>query len=487
MVEWNEYLRQLVLLFRKEYEKLPIDRRSQVSNLNDFSAPCQIEAIWATNAQLNLNFQLLLISHFGDRDDFDFNLHGPIELHKMASEMEFLRSEKKWKRKLLRKDAQRFPKSVKSYQDIFEDGLIHFAGHIRGYISSVIFQEPRQLPAIDGRWLLTSEVSCWFVFGDVRSANPGTVIDSIFKEAKRRPRVTAKTVPKKEDKTPAVRKTPIVGYGTFLYPPVRFDELPDVTFGARIMGLPALAMPRLVVNTMYKNRKVLVYRDGLLFIGENNIHKATAMLNELTSVISFLLTPSFSLKESELGETVIDSNDFKMVRGSMPLISERTRLFEDRWSQFDKHKWTQRKQLSSHELLRVLERAKQIAQEKSIVDNLLLWHEGFTYFENSEYTQCFIMNWIIIEKHIFGLLSEFLQHQLVEKDRAKKLLKSHSWTTDHFLEVLSLSGRLEKGDYKEYMRLKRVRNEIVHKGKRVSQEDAETCLKKCTTIIEKEI
>lgn len=430
---------------------------------------------------------MLLVSHLKDIEDLHFAVHGPFESYDAPYELQSAILENKWNRALPEQDVQRFAKSTGSYPEIVEDALVEFSRHIRAHISSLIFQKPMELPPVCNRRWLTSEACYWFIAGDIRLSKPETIIEPIFKAAKEKTETNTTTVPRKPEGIQTDTRKDMKGYGTFLYPPVWFGDPPRFNLGVRIMGSAALIALRPTLDSDYRGHKVIVYQDGYIAIVEKNKHKASVLLNELIAVISFLYTPSFALKESELGEVTINSDDLTLKAGSMSLISERTRLFEDRWTQWHRYKLAARTILSSDELNKVFMKANKIMKDKDKRQNLLLWLQAFSYLEYSDYMQSFLMSWIIIERHIFGLVSRFLQEQLVEQDRLRKLLRSPSWTTDHFLEVLSLSERLEKDEYKEYMRLKRIRNEIVHEGKRVTQEDAEACLKRCRGIIQKEI
>jgi hypothetical protein len=475
------------MLFREKYQELLPEERAKISNLDDLSAPCQIEVFWVTNTRFELSFQLLLVSHLKDMEDLHFAVHGPFESYDAPHQLKSAILANKWNRALPEQDVQRFAESTGSYPEIVEDALVEFSHHIRAHISSLIFQKPTELPPVCNRRWLTSEASYWFIVGDIRLSTPETIIGRIFKTVKEKTETEITTVPRKVEGIQTDTRKDMKGYGTFLYPPVWFGGPPRFDLSVRIMGSAALIGVRPTVDSDYRGHKVIVYQDGYIAIVEKDKHKACVLLNELIAAISFLYTPSFALKESELGEVTIDLDDLTVKAGSMSLISERTRLFEDRWTQWHKYKLATRTQLSGDELLQVLKRAKEIMEDKDTNQKLLLWLEAFTYFKNSDFTQSFIMSWIVIEKYISNLWIDFLREHAVKGKRLDKFKDVSRWTTDHFLEVLCLSQKLKMDDYQEYMRLKGIRNGIIHKGETVIEANAKSCLARSKGIIAKQI
>jgi len=61
------------------------------------------------------------------------------------------------------------------------------------------------------------------------------------------------------------------------------------------------------------------------------------------------------------------------------------------------------------------------------------------------------------------------------KARENKLFNPNYSDVDHIIETLNLSDRLSAEEYTLYMRLKKTRNDIVHKGIKISQKEAGDC------------
>lgn len=61
------------------------------------------------------------------------------------------------------------------------------------------------------------------------------------------------------------------------------------------------------------------------------------------------------------------------------------------------------------------------------------------------------------------------------------------WTLDFTLETLNLLGRISPEDYEYLMKLKNRRNDVMHEGERVPQDEAEKCFDVTKTIVKKRL
>ena len=61
----------------------------------------------------------------------------------------------------------------------------------------------------------------------------------------------------------------------------------------------------------------------------------------------------------------------------------------------------------------------------------------------------------------------------MESGRKKKLSRL---PVDTLLEILNLSGHLPSMQYRQFMKLKEIRNEVIHDAKLVTRSDAEVCI-----------
>jgi hypothetical protein len=162
-------------------------------------------------------------------------------------------------------------------------------------------------------------------------------------------------------------------------------------------------------------------------------------------------------------------------------MSLRAQLFYD--SPFQKQLYT--REVKKQALIGLIRKSERISQSPEIADLLVLLLEAHTCLEGSEYMQSFMMSWMIIEKDVFHKWEEYLKKEKVTRGRRRKLMNSTFWSVDYVLETLKLANRLFAEDYATLMSLKSKRNNMMHKGERVTSEEARQCLNIAGKIVQK--
>ena len=100
-----------------------------------------------------------------------------------------------------------------------------------------------------------------------------------------------------------------------------------------------------------------------------------------------------------------------------------------------------------------------MGSEMCIRDRLL---EAYTHFITGNHREAFICGWPIIEYHI-NIIWEELIKKITNKDRRQKLKDPNYVNIDHIIEILCLFDLVNEEEYTQLMKLKRVRNRVVHK------------------------
>jgi len=122
-----------------------------------------------------------------------------------------------------------------------------------------------------------------------------------------------------------------------------------------------------------------------------------------------------------------------------------------------------------------------------VSDALRFLLEAYTHFQNSNYLEAFVLSWLIIEKDTYARWNRYLEEKNIGNSRKRKLENPSTWTADMIIEQLSLAGRISSGDYQKLISMKAVRNRIVHRGERVSKEQADESLEFAVRIVTEEI
>ncbi len=139
--------------------------------------------------------------------------------------------------------------------------------------------------------------------------------------------------------------------------------------------------------------------------------------------------------------------------------------------------------LSKENIIDILNRADRITKDNEIKKSLPFLLESYTHLQSSEYPQCFVMGWTVVERYIASIWDKFLKEKSVSSRRRDKL-QGLLWTTDDILESLNLAGEIDTQDYSNIMSLKDKRNKIIHQGEPATKDDAEQCFKVALAVVQ---
>jgi hypothetical protein len=258
---------------------------------------------------------------------------------------------------------------------------------------------------------------------------------------------------------------PIKGFITIFQPQIWIGDLPTRTFRQRALT-PSL-FPSIVHNQNYKNRVVAITQNGIIAIGEKNNRKAVRFLNEIMAVLLLSGIETSAITENDLGEAEFTAAIFR----SWEMVG---RLEKANCLEYPEFK-TPLIKLKEEKIINLIEKAANISTDCTLSDYLVFLLQAYTHKQNSEFTQSFILSWLIIERQISWQWVNFLSEEGVAKRRRDKLMNSNYWTIDFVIEALSLSGNLPSNEYDILISLKNKRNDIIHSGETPSKEETNKC------------
>lgn len=473
------WFRQLINDFREKVSKLTPDERTRISNLDDLSSPCQVDVFWFQNERFRMDFQLVVYQHFNDRSDLEINIHGPIPFYKAVDELDSILSCEKWSRELASAEHYFIEDGEKTLRRILEGEFLSALEDMRRYAHYIAFAEVTRPLIISRKTAVTKESFAWFVWGDISSKKPEEIVnDMVEKGMIRAPKPRPKT-----DKKNIVAKPNLKAFGTYFYPRIWIGEIPKRSFKEKAQR-QFFPKPREHFTTKYKGFLTIIQQDGLLAIVKESKMEALDMLNEIMGVALVLGLSCFAIREPEVGEINIDGETMAIKGSTMSLVSDRTRQV----NQFGEPSYMSMMMpttflLSKEDILDLLNRAGKITKDDEIKKSLLFLLESYTHLQSSEYPQCFIMGWTVVERYIASVWGEFLKKKSISGDRRRKL-RGLMWTTDDILESLNLAGEIDTQDYTNTMSLKDKRNKIIHKGETATKDDAEQCFKGALAVVQ---
>jgi len=297
-----------------------------------------------------------------------------------------------------------------------------------------------------------------------------------------KPNTDAKVASKK--RKPEVK---LKAYGTYFYPPIWIGEVPQRTFREKSQK-HLLPQFKEHISTIYKGFQTIVRQDGLLAIVNESRSGTLDMLNEIMGAALILGLPCYAIREPEVADITIDRNTLAITGWNISLVSERTRqadLWEERTAR--KVRISPTLILSEEDVLEIISRANRITRDTGIAKSLLFLLESFTHLQSSEYAQCFVMGWTVVESYITSLWDDFIKEKSITGKRKEKLKSTLLWTADDIVETLNLAGAMANEIYDNIMSLKNRRNKILHRRETATQEDAEQCFNLAAGIVQSSV
>jgi hypothetical protein len=463
----KNWLIELVSSFREEFKKLsPREREVVFSSLSDLSEPCQFLVIWAKDPE----FQIVLVVRSNNLEDKLIEIYGPIENNKL---IEFIENEV-FKSRIV---------EIIGKEKV-EISLVTALRNIRSYFDPLMGASKS---LFGGRWRIYTNIPfdtpysvCWIVKGNLQDFNIKGLVANFIEEIKS----AAKPSPPSPPSPPKEEKIILKGFGTYVYPPIWIGKnLQTISFKEKVMGgsfLANLEKDRIIET--YKNRPLVIRKDGYIAIGETNKGEAQELLNEIMSVLLIRGVPTNVIREGDLGETTITETGGSY---SWNPLSSRVLLYEQQYI-YDYNSYLLGRILLSEENMRkAIKLAELLTSDDRIKTLLLLFLEAYTYFQNTEYKQSLIIAWVILEE--FYIEDLWLQHISKITSDGKRLGKLKGWTVDQRLEALHISNVLTDEEYSLLMKIKEARNEVVHEGKMSQKDIVEKCLNFVFRVIQRYI
>ena len=466
MEDISIWLRDFITEFRKESGKLSQEERSRISNLDDFFPPCQVILLWFKDA----NLQYLICSHDSSRNDMEIDIEGPIPTYEAIDRMSSILKDPKWSRPLSEEEKKHVLDKNITFSEILEGAFLNMIQEIR----NKFFQKPLVKSLCRSKSWLTSRSFLWTIEGNIAEMDKKKLVAKTLEQAKKE--ATRAKAPPPPQPPP---KPLIDSCATYFYPPIWVGKLPRKTFREKVHG--SFMFPKKAFDLGYKGRVLVINQNGLIAIGEENVPKATRMLNEIMATFVLMGFEASAVRELEVGEAKIDASTLALTQWGTRAYTLRTQLSASFPS--TQQTFQYRTEIKKEDLIRVIKQAERICKDPDISDFLSFFLEAHTHLDNSEYSQSFIMSWVIVERQMYWLWKKFLKEEQIPRKRRGKLTNPTYWTIDFVLEGLSLGGQLSKEDYSYLMSLKSKRNDIIHVGEATTLEEAEKCFNVAKSIV----
>lgn len=438
--------------------------------------PCQLEMFDFADPSNTLRSQVTFITHFDDLPDLQIDYHGPLTIWEALKGAETLLATGKWDRPL-RPLATNASFGVAQYHDVVEGHVLQAVDSLRNAAQRWINTGRVPAPALTGGSNLGGDDRAMTSQGDFVSLDPATeatrIVEAAEARVERRNRRKARALAKKET---------LSGFHGFFYPPLWVGTAPQPSLAQKI-NPPMYREHVPATESQIAGRLFVVYDDGTFFVAEDRQEQATKLAN---GIMGFLLQCGLrceSLTEAELGVAEIElmSRNIGSTTASLGSLRNVLALAPDQNGLRRILPFRQR--VESEALLSALTSADRHLSDAQALELLARSSEAWTHFARSEFTQCFILAWTLIERQLGEMWHEHLRGKSITGKRRSKLENSLTWTADHKVETLHMSGALGDDDYAELDRLRQQRNAIVHKLEGASSDESERCLDRALAYV----
>ncbi len=375
LVKW---LDDFISNFRIEAAKLSQDERNAISNDTNYLAPCQVEVFWLEQPE----FQVIVLSKFKDRSDKEVIVNGPYKGYEFIDKVENILKDSRWTKEL----PKNAPYVVLSQRDTFADVMLGILASDIPWISSTVFDKLERPSPLGGQAI---SLECWvgLFAGNINQCNQESMITEILKGAKSRVATAVKPI---ETRSQVASEEVDVTVGYF-YPPIVVGEIPEPRtvrqYLARGRLIFTMGMRKVIEGTV-GNYHLPLTKDGMMAVTTTNTSLAVRIFN---LVLGLALLDGFdarAIRESETGQGRIDGTSHDLRSWGMSGSGPRTPIFY-RLSEQDMS--YSRTPIPEDRLSRIMERANRLFVHPQKTDELILWLESSTHFNDGEYAPSFVI------------------------------------------------------------------------------------------------
>ncbi len=311
----------------------------------------------------------------------------------------------------------------------------------------------------------------WDVYGDIEKLNPKELVQKSIENAQRP--LPEPVLHKKEPP-----QTRISGFGTYIYPFAWIGEMPvqtplDIALG----NIPReFIFPTKAFDVQYKGRKIIVNKDGYIGVEATSEAQAAEFLNEIFGVLWLIGIEAYAVREFELGQISIEPSKVTIGGTTHSFVSLRSApAFGDSYSDLRYLSYTRQK-IKEEVLMESISIAENISADPFNKSALLFLLEAQTHLSSSEYRQCFVSAWLVIESWLQQEWERILDSKGVSKTRKQRLLDSTTWTAEVKSETLNLMASIETTELQNLSKMRKIRNRVVHDGYNPSQKEGQEIL-----------
>ena len=442
--EWHE---NFIELFRSEFFKLSDKEKKHISNQHDYRAPYQVEIFWLKDPEL----QLIVETHFENMPDRQVIVNGPYDSTVFQDKVNDVLNNPRWDIPI---QENSLPTS-KYYKDML-------ASHLHLFVKTAKEMTFRDWKKSSGYYKMWCTKYCQITYyhGNKADLNCYGYVQYIIDKTRQQlesPPIT----PTDSKISPQIEYSK--GFAAHIFPPIIIGKRTKRTVDEILQGIKSTTaswFEKALFEMIFDDVWVLVKRDGFIVLYTNNKTKALEILNTIMMILVFEELDVCIVRERELSDMEYDSNTRRVVSVSSSEDAARNELLEEIPDETTEYK-TRYVELERME--EIFEKASMIYRDRNITENLVDLLYAITHIKNDDFSQSIIASWSIIESHLKEEWSQ--KHDIFEESKFPSTYKM----------INDLEEKL-KEKYVIFTELRNIRNRAVHRGKKVTRNEARMCV-----------
>jgi len=454
--EMKEFLEEFLIKYRKLQENGYIP----VSNLTDFSNPCQIYVIWFTPYDQQY-FIVLHDDEIEDKSIFIKKVNYKTDLYDLESWINDGIIEKKYQDVFLLK--------VKDIIKQQSNRIFHF------WIKNDITDVPiiKHDNGFSGAWFHNGFELLGLGIHDLDMDS--WLKNTIFKEAK-----VSRTIKEPVRKEPKEKK--IIGntvFSVYFYPTIWFGDNPFNKLSEYFKGFNFTAFDNIIeISTTFRNKPLYISKNGLLSKVSDKKHEelhnvdkteAITLFNELMSLF-FVYDdePTTIVHDLEVNIDRMSPDNSKIIRHGKIVSGQRSWILQYGWTLKPEyfHGYNPIQLKSADEFKERIKTLEQIDRKFCKLSIILL--EAYDHYRNKDYIASYLLSWIVIENLLNDKWTSYIDTNFssgkIPSKKRQEMTNSPNWTTSHVIRSLQIEKLIDTSLTNLLdLKIKALRNILVHK------------------------
>lgn len=490
----KEYCVNFINEYRRLYDNLNDGIKCGNNNATNYTNPTQVEVFWLSNP----NIQFVIVTHFADRCDSEVTVNGPWVSHDFLKKAEGVLFSERWNRPM--KQDERIMHLIR-YSTYAEYLAPHIHRIVR--VAQGMLFEPRE--SISAGEYLRPAGSFFPEHGWTETYRDNDIMDTDYRAKAKfviddivsnallfQNKTSDSNVSNKSNNTQGGQEevTKLKGFGTYFFPPITMKAPRTPTIGQLLRGIDPnnnrykFLFDDKFVTVPFDNTWVTFNEDGYISVITEKKESAVNILNTIMGIALLNGLDAAAVREQELVENGFDAETKKITGYSYSMDTIRTMQFDSRFQDITGLKYKTRR-VTNDAMSEFISKASFVLKSDKLAEEIRLLVNAFTHLMDSEFPQCFIMSWAIVERKIAELWERKVS-RIPDDNRRKKLINNtFQWSADHRLEMLNLDGAFSDDEYSNLNSMKSKRNDFIHKGIQIERSDANTCYELALEIVKR--